>query len=444
MYFVPKTRHFKFSVRTRLTVAFLFVVTLSWVLGFLTLRYFMIQDIQRLNREMAANDARARLHVGPMGHLSYGPPPDDNGGGAPGDWVDHGGGPPPGPDGPHGPGPGGPHRPDRDHMPLFIAQNLWAQSVISVVLALLAGWWLSRGFTRGLAALANGARAFHQRQFTHRIPVTGNDEFSDVAASMNEMADQVGAQIAALEEDAHRRQQILADVAHELRSPVATLEAMTAALQDGVAEQPERRTEALSYMRDSAGRMKRLVNDLLEVARLDLREVPLVCGPVNLCDLAEEVVETHRAAAEKAGIALVAAQPCDPVEVEADALRVSQVLANLVENAITYAGRHAHVTVSVTAEPPGIVVADTGAGIAAKHMPFIFDPFYRADVARTPGDNHSGLGLRIARGLMEAHGGTLKLESEEGHGTTASLVFQLKGENARGTTAEQSKSGGRR
>lgn len=437
MYFVPRTRRIKISVRTRLTVAFLFVITLSWVLGFLTLRFFMIQDIQRFNREMAANDARARLHMGPMGHLSYGPPPGDKDSGRAPSWGDHGDGPPPGPDGPHGPGPGGPHGPGPDRMPKPMAQNLWAQSVISVVLALLAGWWLSRRFTRGLASLADGARAFHQRQFTHRIPVKGNDEFSSVAATMNEMANQVGAQIAALEEDAHRRQQILADVAHELRSPVATLEAMTAALEDGLADQPERRTEALSYMRDSAGRMRRLVNDLLEVARLDLREVPLVCSPLNLCDMVDEVVETHRAAAEKAGITLAAAEPCEPVEVEADALRVSQVLANLVENAISYAGQGAQITVSVKADPPGIIVADTGAGIAAKHMPFIFDPFYRADVARTPGDNHSGLGLRIARGLMEAHGGTLKLESEEGHGTRASLLFPPAQEIEPGKNADQ-------
>jgi len=415
MSFALKIRNLSINVRTRVTVAFLLVITLSWVLGFLTLRFFMVQDIQRFNREMAANDARARLQMGPMGHLSYGPPPNEKGGGPQG-WGDHGGElPPPGPRGPHGPG--------SDRMPLFIAQNLWAQSVISVILALLAGWWLSRRFTRGLAALAVGARAFHQRQFTHHIPVTGNDEFSDVASAMNEMADQVGAQIAALEEDAHRRQQILADVAHELRSPVATLEAMTAALQDGLADQPDRRTEALSYMRDSASRMRRLVNDLLEVARLDLKEVPLVCGPLNLCDMVEEVVETHIGPAGEAGIKLAAGETREPVVVQADALRVSQVLSNLVENAISYAGSGAGITVEVIADPPGIAVTDTGAGIAPQHMPFIFDPFYRADVARTPGDNHSGLGLRIARGLMEAHGGTLTLESKEGSGTKATLTF---------------------
>ncbi|HEY3414388.1 MAG TPA: HAMP domain-containing sensor histidine kinase [Armatimonadota bacterium] len=419
MRFVPKVRNLKVNVRTRLTLAFLLVTTLSWALGFLTLRFLMQQDLQRFNREMEARDAQARIHMGPMGSLSFGPPPDGALGPPPGPNGRDGFPRPPGPPGPRGPqGPGaGPWRP--------IYQSVWAQSVISVILGLLAGWYVSLRFSRPLAALAEGARALHGRQFSHRIPVTGTDEFADVATTMNEMAEEVGAQIAALENDARRRRQVLADVAHELRSPVATLEAMTSALQDGLADQPDRRAEALSFMRGSTERMRRLVNDLLEVARLDLNEVPLVRSTVDLRELADDAVSTHMQAAEAAGIRLEPVADGEPVMVELDRLRLSQVLDNLLENAISYSGRGAEARVIVTAQPPGFVVEDTGAGIAARHLPFVFDPFYRADVARTPGDNHSGLGLRIARGLMEAHGGTLTLESVEGHGTRATLTFPI-------------------
>jgi signal transduction histidine kinase len=244
---------------------------------------------------------------------------------------------------------------------------------------------------------------------------------------MNEMAAKVGAQIAALEEDAHRRKQVLADVAHELRSPVTTLGAMAAALRDGLADEPGRRREAIAFMIDAAGRMRRLVDDLLEVARLDLREVPLAPVPVDLRSLADDAVHIHEAMAEEAGIRLLPLPDGPPVIVEVDPARISQVLDNLLDNAVAYAGEGAEVRVTITASPPGFIVQDTGVGVAAKHLPFLFDPFYRADAARTPGSNHSGLGLRIARGLIEAHGGTLTLESVEGEGTTVTVTFPSTG-----------------
>ncbi len=413
MRFAPKTeRARRNSVRTRLTLAVLGVIMLSWLLGLVTFRFFLEQDIKRFNADMEGPDRGRISIVGPMGRLSFDRPPDAPAGPQPP------GGPPPGQSSNGRPGPGGPKR-----LPRPFSESMMAQAVAGVVLALFAGWLLSRNFTRPLSALAEGARAFHNRQLSHRIPVSGNDEFSDLAVTMNEMADEVGAQIQALEDDAQRRRQVLADVAHELRSPVATLEAMTAALQDGLAEQPERRAEALAYMRDSTGRMKRLVNDLLEVARLDLHEIPLSRSPVDLRDIVEDAVNSHRAAAEQAGLRFAPFADDEAVMVEADALRLSQVVDNLVENAISYAGSGTEIRVSVTREPPGIVVEDNGVGIPAQHLPFVFDPFYRADQARTPGENHSGLGLRIARGLMDAHGGTLELESAEGKGTRAVLTL---------------------
>jgi signal transduction histidine kinase len=301
--------------------------------------------------------------------------------------------------------------------------SLPAGLAFTAALCILVGWWVGRRITQPLAALAEGARALHETHFAHRVRLSGNDEFAEVAASMNEMAERVGEQMSALEEDARRRRQVLADVAHELRSPVATLKAMTAALRDGVANEPERRVEALTRMHDSAGRMERLVSDLLEVSRLDLHEVPLVRAPVDLRELAEDAVYTHARAAEQAGVVLEPAEEGEPVMVEADRLRLSQALDNLVENAVAYAGSGAAVRVRVQSGPPRLTVEDTGVGIASKHLPFLFDAFYRADAARTPGGTHSGLGLRIARGLVEAHGGTLTLESEEGHGTRARITL---------------------
>jgi two-component system sensor histidine kinase BaeS len=293
--------------------------------------------------------------------------------------------------------------------------------VLAVGVALVLGALFSRAFTRPLAALARGARAFHDGDLRHRIPLTGDDEFAQVSTTMNEMADRVAGQLATLEDDARRRQQLLADVAHELRSPVAALAAMTDALRDGVADDPARRVRALEAMHDAAARLQRLVGDLMDLTRLDLRELPLHRTAVDLPALAAERLAAHADAAANAGITLTSA-PTTPVTVDADPVRLAQVLDNLLENAISYAGAGATIAITLT-EPATLTVHDTGRGIAAAHLPYIFDPFYRADAARTPGDSHSGLGLRIARALVEAHGGTLTLASEEGNGVTVTITL---------------------
>jgi signal transduction histidine kinase len=170
--------------------------------------------------------------------------------------------------------------------------------------------------------------------------------------------------------------------------------------------------------------MERLVNDLIDLARLDLDEFPLHQVPLDLCAAARDCVRRHSQAAEAAGIRLHPVAEGTATSVSADPHRLAQILDNLVDNAISYAGPGAEVWVTV--EPGDTVkvrVSDTGRGIPPEHLPYLFDPFYRGDAARTPGGRHSGLGLRIARGLAQAHGGDLRIESAAGRGTTAILAL---------------------
>jgi two-component system sensor histidine kinase BaeS len=283
---------------------------------------------------------------------------------------------------------------------------------------------LSRRFTRPLGALTEGAQALERGRLDHRIALAGDDEFVRVATSMNHMAERIAEQIRELEEDSRRRQHLLADVAHELRSPVATLKTMAEALRDGVASGPQRSERAAAAIAESAERLDRLVTDLLELARLDLHELPLHPQPVNLRALIADCLRRHKDEADNAGIRIRPFEDGEPVVVSGDPHRLNQVLDNLMDNAISYAGKGAEVRVTIEAgDPVVITVADTGRGIAAEHLPYVFDPFYRVDAARTPGDRHSGLGLRIARGLAQAHGGDLRVESEEGKGTRAILFL---------------------
>lgn len=268
------------------------------------------------------------------------------------------------------------------------------------------------------------APALRSGELDHRIPVKGDDEFGRVAVSMNQMAHRIEEQIRELEADACRRQQLLADVAHELRSPVARLKTMAEALRDGVASGPERSERAVRAIADSAERMERLVNDLLELARLDLDELPLYPQQLDLRAVIADAVRLHREAADAAGMILHQTEPGAPVLISVDPHRLAQILDNLLDNAISHAGEGAEVRVTVEPGDPVILtVADTGRGIAADHLPYLFDPFFRGDAARTPGGRHSGLGLRIARALAQAHRGDLRIESVEGKGTRAILTL---------------------
>ena len=295
---------------------------------------------------------------------------------------------------------------------------------IAVLLAILAGAWLSAGFTRKLRHLSKGAGAFNEGRFDYRIADLGDDEFAQVGATMNSMAGRVAEQVGRLEEDAKRRRQFLADVAHELRSPVATLRTMAGALQDGVANDSQRRDRAIGSLVRTSDRLLRLVTDLLELARLDLHELPVHPQPADLRELAATSIELHAASAAQAGITLGHIEDGEPVMAYADPSRVSQVLDNLLDNAISHAGTGAQAQITIEdSDALRIIVSDNGRGIAAAHLPYIFDSFYRADKARTLDRGHSGLGLRISRALIEAQGGTLTLTSREGAGVTVIITL---------------------
>jgi len=393
----------KLSVGVRLTLAMILVVVVSGglgaVLGYQAMRLHLLgpprrgresQETSSANRPSSLPQERPSSVQAPVPGPQGGPPPRR-----------------------------GPRRPP----PLFNRMFLINLGV-GVIVSLAAGIWLSRRFSRPLALLAEGAGVLGSGDLDHRVPLTGDDEFGRVANSMNQMAERIGDQIDALRADGRRRQQLLADVAHELRSPVATLRTMAEALRDGIAAGPERSERATRAIVESATRMERLVTDLMDLARLDLDEFPLHRVPLDLCAAARDCVRRHSQAAEAAGIRLRPVEEGTATSVSADPHRLAQILDNLVDNAISYAGPGAEVRVTV--EPGDTVkvsVSDTGRGIPAEHLPYLFDPFYRGDAARTPGGRHSGLGLRIARGLAQAHGGDLRIESAAGGGTTAVLAL---------------------
>ena len=275
----------------------------------------------------------------------------------------------------------------------------------SVVTALIASVVLARRIGASLGAMSSAAGRVAAGRPDVRIarPRVGA-EFDDLADAFNTMA-------ARLDQDEELRRRLMADVAHELRTPVSTISAYVDALEEGV-EQPT--PETLETLRSQASRLTRLATDLAAVTqaesgalRLDLRaERPVL--------LLRASASTARVACDEAGVGLVMHDEEGLPEVRVDRDRFAQVLGNLLDNALRHTPRGGLITLSAQATADGVrfTVADTGEGIAAEHLPHVFERFYRVDTARDRASGGSGIGLAITRALVQAHGGTVAAHSD--------------------------------
>ncbi|MCE5323009.1 HAMP domain-containing histidine kinase [bacterium] len=411
------------NVRVSLTMAILLTIVLSWVISAGITNYSNYLNIRSFQQEMVKHP---ELYPRPMPEPKFG-------------WMEFLSGRTPFPPRHERHLPPNPkimdnfkppterepiRKPPRDSFIPFDLKWSFIRLGVALGLAVLAGAWLGRRFTRPLSQLTKGAEAFQSGDFNYRISVSGKSEFSEVAESMNDMARQVSDQINRLEKDAERRRQFLADIAHEFRSPVTTMRTMAGALSDGVADDPERKERAISALEDTSERLLRLVRDLMELAKIDLDEFPLNVREVEIRELAASVIHSHNPEAVQAGVIIQPLTEGNPIIAEIDPDRITQVLDNIIDNAISYAGEGSRVDMTLEdGEQIKIVIKDTGKGIRREDIGSVLEPFYRADAARTPGDCHSGLGLSIASRLVEAHGGILSIVSEECKGTTVTIVI---------------------
>ncbi len=283
----------------------------------------------------------------------------------------------------------------------------------AIALALLAGTLLARRIAAPVEAIARASAAVSTGSLTQRVSAESNiDELNSLSQTFNQMT-------ASLRQSDQAKNAFVADVTHELRTPLTVIKGTIETLEDGALDDVTGRGPLLQSMARETDRLIRLVNDLLVLTRADAGALALDLHPLDLVELARARC-THLAALAARSEVQLAVTGLASACVLADADRASQVLDNLLDNAIRYSPVDTTIVVDIGASDRNIscTVQDCGPGIAAQHIPFIFDRFYRTDISRNRQTGGAGLGLAIARALVLAQGGQISAESQVGQGTT--------------------------
>ncbi|MER6998515.1 HAMP domain-containing sensor histidine kinase [Streptomyces sp. NPDC000410] len=307
---------------------------------------------------------------------------------------------------------------------LSAANTARIAGVAALVLALTVGASVLAGsrLVRPLRALTGAAQRMKDGDDAGPVPVTGDNEIARLAAAFNDMA----AHRARLEE---QRKVMVSDVAHELRTPLSTIRGWLEGAQDGIAE-PD--PAFIASLLEEAVQLQHIVDDLQDLAQADAGALRLRPEPaVRIEDILGQAAAAHRGAAEGAGVTLTVGAPegTEPPPLTADPVRLRQAVGNLVSNAVRHTPEGGSVTLraygSGNADGEGelvvVEVADTGTGIPAEDLPYVFDRFWRAEKSRSRRTGGSGLGLAIVRKLAEAHGGTVEVRSTVGEGSVFTL-----------------------
>jgi two-component system sensor histidine kinase BaeS len=303
----------------------------------------------------------------------------------------------------------------RDRFDPLSAASRWRTAGTAAIILLVAAAvtvLAGRRLVRPIHALTAAAQRMAAGDRGARVPVHGNDEVSRLAAAFNTMAEAIGT-------SDRQRKDLVSDVAHELRTPLANVRSQLEAAEDGLVPLD---TALIRSLHEEAALLERLVADLQDLALADAGMLRIHPEECDAADLVRQAVSAHRARAEASGITVRIDAP-EPVELFADPARLRQALGNLVSNAVRHTPAGGAVKVAVRGSGAEVVftVTDTGPGIAAEHLPHVFDRFYRAEPSRSRATGGSGLGLAITKHLVEAHHGRVDVASAPGEGATFTI-----------------------
>jgi heavy metal sensor kinase len=287
-----------------------------------------------------------------------------------------------------------------------------------LLLAGVGGMFLTNRTLKPVDRITDIARGIGEGDLSRRIDIQSDDEMGRLASTLNGM-------IARLEGAFNRQRQFAADASHELRTPLAVIQAESSLALDKKRTQAEYR-KSLELVSQEVAYMSEIIGKLLQLVRSDASSEQLNLEEVNLRDLWAELASNVEALAQEKGLQLLPG-PMDNLSVKGDKLKLRQLFLNILDNAIRYTPSGGSITASLTRKEENAVVSirDTGIGISAEHLPFIFDRFYRVDKARSRAEGGMGLGLAIASSIAKVHGGDIEIESQVGKGSSFHIILPL-------------------
>ncbi|MDA0771286.1 MAG: ATP-binding protein [Chloroflexi bacterium] len=287
----------------------------------------------------------------------------------------------------------------------------------AVVLALIMAAVLSRQLVAPVRRLTLAARGIAEGDLSQRVETSGGDEVGQLAVTFNQMAEM-------LEAGETQRRQLLADIAHELRNPLSTIQGNLEGMLDGVLPLE---AEQVATVHDQTLLLSRLIEDLRLLSLAQAGQLPLNRASTDVKSLVESVVEDFKPLAESKQVVLETSLGSSLPQISVDRGRMSQVLANLISNALRYVPDAGRIEVGAIAVNGSVEmsVSDNGSGISDADLPHLFERFYRVDAARNRSAGGSGLGLAIAKELVDAHGGSIRAESKLGEGSRFSFTVPV-------------------
>jgi two-component system, OmpR family, sensor kinase len=314
----------------------------------------------------------------------------------------------------------------RPRVPIF---NIFADAflrpvieggLIALLLSLILAYAISRWVADPLQKVVHAAQSYPSEEMKAISP-RGPHEVQDLTRAFNSM-------VARVESSQKSQRDFVANVSHELKTPLTSIQGFAQAILDDTADTPEARKQAAQIIYNEAGRMHRMALDLLDLARLEAGTADLKMSTVDMKALLQNVIDKFMPQAQKAGIHLQMDMPEQLPKLIGDGDRLAQIFTNLVDNALKFTPANGQVSLSAVNARSAmeISITDSGIGVPQEALPHLFDRFYQVDSSRAGGERHgAGLGLAIVKEIVEAHGGRISVRSELGHGTTFVIHLPL-------------------
>ncbi len=299
-----------------------------------------------------------------------------------------------------------------------IRTSLWQAALVAGIIAIGLAALFSRLITGPVNSLKVSAQRIRDGDLSQRVTPQTRDEIGELAVAFNSMAER-------LEENEKRRRQLLADIVHELRTPLSIIQGNLEAWQDGVVAPTH---ETIAPVHEEAVLLARLITDLRDLSLAEAGQLSLQREIVDIAALVSSITTTLREWTASQNIRIDLESPDDAPRVWADPIRIGQVLRNLLDNAIRHTPRGGVIEVTIERKPDSFItisVRDAGSGIAPEDLPHVFEHFYKVDPARERSRSGSGIGLAIVKQLVEAHGGSVSVESTQGSGSVFTFMLPL-------------------